>query len=492
MIHAPPVPFRHLSNGACFRYNVSLMKRAELLFAFLLIPFDLLAIFAGFSAAYLLRANVEIPPVIYLWPLTDYLSFIVMTLPLWVIVFAWSGLYDVAHLRLGSGESKRIFVAVSAGMALVVLGIFFTRTIFFSRLIILYAYLLTFLFVRIGRIFLRLLQHYSFRYGSGAYRLMILGGGELAENVIQEIQANSNLGYRVVRVATKKDIPRLRKLFHEHEVDELLITDTTLLPGQLATLVELAEEERVTLKQIPDLYAVRAANVNVGTLGGIPLVEFRKTPLDGWGRIIKRIFDILVSSFALVALSPLLALIALAIKLDSRGPVIYRNRRIGPDGAFPTYKFRSMYVEHSTGEEYGGKAAEEYEDRLIKEKSGREGPIFKILADPRRTRVGRLLERSSLDELPQLFNVIAGTMSLIGPRPHMPKEVSQYEASYKKLLHVKPGITGLAQISGRSDLSTEEEVRLDTFYVENWSPIMDLMILLKTPLALFRRRKTAS
>lgn len=465
------------------------MKRAELLFALLLIPSDLLAIFLAFTTAYLLRANVEIPPVTFLWPLVDYLEFILITLPIWILVFAWSGLYDVAHFRLGNGELKRIFVAVSAGMALVVLGIFFTRTPFFSRLIILYAYLLTFLLVWFGRVILRFLQRHFLRYGTGVYRLMVVGSGELTEHVIRQIQRDANLGYRLVHVATKKDLPRLAKLIREHVVDEILVTDTTLTTEQLARLVDVAEEERVMLKQVPNLYAVKASNVNIGTLAGIPLVEFRKTPLDGWGRITKRIFDIVVASLILFVLSPLMALIALAIKLDSRGPVIYKNKRVGPDGEFPTYKFRSMYVEYSTGEEYGGKAADAYEDKLIKEKSGREGPIFKIVDDPRRTKVGRLLERTSLDELPQLFNVIMGSMSLIGPRPHMRKEVSQYEKSYKKLLHVKPGVTGLAQISGRSDLSTEEEVRLDTFYVENWSPIMDLMILLKTPLAIIRKRR---
>src|SRR3989304_5907953 len=173
------------------------MKRAELLFALLLIPSDLLAIFLAFTTAYLLRANVEIPPVTFLWPLVDYLEFILITLPIWVLVFAWTGLYDVAHLRLGSGELKRIFVAVSAGMALVVLGIFFTRTTFFSRLIILYAYILTLIFVRFGRVLLRYLQQYFLRYGTGVYRLMVVGAGELTEHVIQEIQDDPHLGYRL-------------------------------------------------------------------------------------------------------------------------------------------------------------------------------------------------------------------------------------------------------------------------------------------------------
>jgi exopolysaccharide biosynthesis polyprenyl glycosylphosphotransferase len=468
------------------------MKRADLLFAFLLVPTDLLAIFLAFASAYLLRANVEIPPVTYLWPMADYLEFIAATLPAWVLTFALGGMYEVANLRLGSGEWRRIFVSVSAGIALVVFGIFFTRTTFFSRLIILYAYVLAIFFVFLGRSLLRQLQRYLFRFGTGVYRLMIIGAGELTENVIKEIQQHPNLGYRLVHIATKKDLTRVKKLIHEHQVDEILIADSSLTSPQLLSLVELCEEERIGLKQIPNLFEVKAAHVNIGALAGIPLVEFKKTRLEGWVRIVKRIFDVMASFLLLILFAPLLILIAILIKLDSPGPVIYKNRRVGPDGLFTAYKFRSMYVEYSTGEEYGGKAAEEFENKLVAEMNARQGPIFKIKGDPRRTKIGRILERTSLDELPQLFNVLKGEMSLIGPRPHMPKEVIHYEKAYKKLLHVKPGVTGLAQISGRSDLSTEEEVRLDTYYVENWSPIMDVMILFKTPLALIRRRRTES
>jgi exopolysaccharide biosynthesis polyprenyl glycosylphosphotransferase len=468
------------------------MKRADLLFAFLLLPTDLLAALLGFTVAYLLRANVEIPPVTYLWPIESYLQFILFTLPVWALVFALSGMYDVKSLRSGTGEMRRIFLGVTAGMALVVLGIFFTRTTFFSRLIILYAYLLTLSFVFLGRHLIRALQRYSYQYGTGIYRLMVFGSGGLAESVVRALQQNPQLGYRLVALVTKRDLPRLRELIHQHAVDELLIIDPTLSTAQLSRLVSLSEEERFTLKQVPDLLEVKATQVHVGTLAGIPLVEFKKTKLDGWGRIAKRIFDVALASAGLVLLFPFLLLIAAAIKLDSPGPVIYKNKRVGPTGLFSTYKFRSMYVQYSTGAEYGGQAAEEMENQLIAKKNVREGPIFKIKDDPRRTRVGRFLERTSLDELPQLLNVVLGNMSLIGPRPHMPKEVIHYESAYKKLLHVKPGLTGLAQISGRSDLSTEEEVRLDTYYVENWSPWMDLMILLKTPWALIRRRRTAS
>ncbi len=223
-------------------------------------------------------------------------------------------------------------------------------------------------------------------------------------------------------------------------------------------------------------------------VAGIPFIEIKRTRLEGWGRILKRLFDIIVSSILIVVLSPLLLIIALLVRLDSRGPIIYKNIRVGQRCLFPTFKFRSMRIEYCTGEGYGGQHAEELQQKLIKSNSERVGPVFKVLNDPRRTRIGRLLERSSLDELPQLFNVFLGNMSLVGPRPHMPQEVAGYEKHHHELFSVKPGITGLAQISGRSDLNFEDEARLDFFYIENWSFILDLIILVKTPFAVLARK----
>jgi len=253
-------------------------------------------------------------------------------------------------------------------------------------------------------------------------------------------------------------------------------------------LINFAEEYHLIFKYSPDVFGAHTTNVNVETLAGIPMVEIKRTPLDGWGKVFKRLMDIFVSLIGLALVAPLMLVIAILIKLDSPGPVIYKNTRVSRYGIFKTYKFRSMFVEYSTGEEYGGKKAMAYERELIAKLSERQGPLYKVLRDPRRTRVGRWLERTSLDELPQLLNVLIGNMSLVGPRPHQPREVEKYERHHKKVLEIKPGLTGLAQISGRSDLDFEEEVRLDTFYIENWSLLLDLIIILKTPLAIIKRR----
>jgi lipopolysaccharide/colanic/teichoic acid biosynthesis glycosyltransferase len=181
---------------------------------------------------------------------------------------------------------------------------------------------------------------------------------------------------------------------------------------------------------------------------------------------------------------------ALLVKIDSHGPVLYRNTRIGKEGkSFKLYKFRSMLLQYCTGDEYANETAQEYEKELIKSQNSKSGPIYKIANDPRVTKIGKFIRRWSIDELPQLFNVLGGSMSLVGPRPHQPREVAKYELHHKKLLNIKPGITGMAQISGRSDLTFEEEVKLDTYYIENWSLFLDFSILLRTPGAIIRSRK---
>jgi len=216
----------------------------------------------------------------------------------------------------------------------------------------------------------------------------------------------------------------------------------------------------------------------VETLLGIPLVEVKRTSLEGWGKIVKRAFDFIGSLVLLLFLAIPMGLVAVLIKLNSRGPVFFSRRdngsplqRVGQYGKpFNYFKFRSMVDK-----------CDSWRYTKLKELNFRKGPLVKIKDDPRVTKVGRFIRRFSIDELPELFLVLIGRMSLVGPRPHLPEEVAQYKKEYKRLFLVKPGITGFAQISGRSDLDFDEEARLDMMYIENWSLLYDLIILLKTP-----------
>jgi exopolysaccharide biosynthesis polyprenyl glycosylphosphotransferase len=216
-------------------------------------------------------------------------------------------------------------------------------------------------------------------------------------------------------------------------------------------------------------------------VAGVPVMVIKRTPLDGWGRILKRSFDLLGAAIGIVLLAIPCLVVALLIKIDSAGPVFVRLDRVGEgQRRFRLWKFRSMIRD-----------AEIMKTQLMDKNERSDGPLFKISADPRITRLGRWLRKTSVDELPQLFNVLRGDMSLVGPRPHEPAEVARYEKRHKKLLAIRPGITGMAQISGRSKLPWEEEVRLDTYYIEHWSLGLDLQILLRTPAAVFSVRNAA-
>jgi exopolysaccharide biosynthesis polyprenyl glycosylphosphotransferase len=213
------------------------------------------------------------------------------------------------------------------------------------------------------------------------------------------------------------------------------------------------------------LYEVRATNVEPSTIGRVPIVTYLRTPLDGWGRVFKRVFDLVGSVLGLLVLSPVFLLISIGIKLTSSGPIFFSQKRVTERKTFNCYKFRSMRV-----------GANEQHQELME----RHGVMFKLKEDPRVTRFGAYLRRSSLDELPQLWNVLRGEMSLVGPRPPMVEEVEHYSSWQRRRLHIKPGLTGLWQVSGRSDIPFDEWVRLDLTYIENWSIWLDITILLKT------------
>jgi exopolysaccharide biosynthesis polyprenyl glycosylphosphotransferase len=233
----------------------------------------------------------------------------------------------------------------------------------------------------------------------------------------------------------------------------------------------------VRAQVVPDLFQLTKNQMKVEDLNGIPLISTREVSIRGWNLVVKRIFDTALSLLMLIVGAPVWLLTILAIRIDSPGPIFYTQRRVGRHGKlFNCYKFRSMVV-----------GAEEMQTdfEALNEASG---PLFKLRNDPRRTRVGRFLRRYSLDELPQLVNVLRGEMSLVGPRPNLPEEVNQYQEWHKRRLSVSPGITGLWQVSGRSDLTFDEMVLLDIYYVENWNLFLDMSILLRSVPAVIRAR----
>jgi exopolysaccharide biosynthesis polyprenyl glycosylphosphotransferase len=242
-------------------------------------------------------------------------------------------------------------------------------------------------------------------------------------------------------------------------------------------IIDHCATHAVEFRLVPDFYELSLDRVDVAYLHGVPLIGLREPSLSGVNRLLKRATDLAFASLVLAVLSPLLMLVAIAIKLDSPGPVLFRQLRVGRGGRqFWFYKFRSM------------RADAEAEYWRLQEQNEASGPIFKMKNDPRVTRVGRFIRRTSIDELPQLLNVLQGTMSAVGPRPPLPREVEQYEEWHLRRLSGSPGMTGLWQVSGRSELTFDEMVLLDIWYIENWSLALDLKIALRTiPAVLFEK-----
>lgn len=469
------------------------MKKSELFFAFLLVPVDIIMVILSFVLAYWLRSQQE---VIYIWSFHEYIKFVFLMMPAWVIIFALEGLYSTKNNRKGLDEFTGIFLGVSSGIMLIVVWIFLSGTDFFSRLVVIYAWIISIILVTVGRFLARSVQRYLYRFGIGVHRIIFIGNNQTSYNIIKVIQNNRSLGYKTIglidcnggriRKDSTKDvrilgqIDDLKKIIDQNPTDEIFLTDTTLSEKKVSEIMDFCEEERIAFQQAPNLFEVKTSRTEITTLAGVPVVKFRRTPLDGWGKIIKRIMDMLGSFLLLIILSPVFLVVAIIIKLTSPGPVLFKQKRVKENGELFTFlKFRSMKIDYCTGEEYGGKKAALILKKLAA-KNEADGPVFKIKNDPRVTPFGRFIRKYSFDELPQFWNVLLGDMSLVGPRPPLPEEVKHYTKFQRKRLAIKPGISGLWQVSGRSDVDFNDWVKLDIYYIENWSLGLDIKILVRT------------
>lgn len=441
------------------------MKKSELFFTFLLIPIDIVMILLAFILAYKLRLNFEQVPAIYVQPFWEYFKFFLMLVPGWIIVFVLIGLYSVSERKTVWHEFGKIIVGVTASIALVIAWIFLTRTFFFSRLIIGFSWGMAIFTIAFGRYLIRLIQWNCYRFNIGVHKVYVLGSNGLVKSVVDEIKKNKRLGYQLIKVIDREGIEKLDTIIKNNPCDDIIVADSSISEKEISKVMEYCYQNRIGFKIMPNLLLVRSSNVDIQSLAGFPIMEFRRTPLDGWGKIIKRTFDLFFSSLFIILASPLMLIIAILIKLTSRGPILYTPERVGLEKNFIMYKFRTMH---------------EDAPKLHAEYIKKYGNMFKLKNDPRVTTFGKILRKTSLDELPQFFNVFKGDMSLIGPRPPMPEEVVHYNSFQKKRLGVKPGITGLWQVSGRSELTFDEWVRLDSYYIENWSLWLDFQIFLKT------------
>jgi exopolysaccharide biosynthesis polyprenyl glycosylphosphotransferase len=469
------------------------MKKTESFFSALFVPLDFLTIvLAGISAYYLRFSDIseDIRPVIFSLPFRSYLISVLVVAVLWIVIFILVGVYQIRDARRIAQEIQKIILAASAGLAAVAIIIFFQRELFDSRFIVLAGWLLAMVYLSLSHVLVRALQRWLFKFGYGVHMVILVGDSQTTDNLLSEFASNRGSGFEVIKRVRNFSLDTAQELaefIKDKEVDEIIHCDPNLTKAETLRLYDFANDNHLTYKYVADLLEVKVLRTEVQEIIGIPVVEVKRTTLEGWGKIMKRMFDVLVSGILILLFSPILLLAVLAIIIDSKGPILFSRRddgsfvtRVGQGGTpFRYFKFRTM-IPNSDSMRY-----KELADRNIRS----DGPMVKIKDDPRVTRVGRLLRRWSVDELPELFLVFMGRMSLVGPRPHLPEEVAKYENYHRKTLTVKPGITGLAQVSGRSDLLFEEEAKLDIYYIENWSLLLDISIMLRTPWAVLKHRQ---
>lgn len=456
------------------------MKKSEIIFGALLVPVDFVMIFIAGIFAYFLRTSpllIEWRPVLFNLnlPFSRFLIILLVADFFTLIVFALSGLYKIKASRRLFEEFSQVAINVSAAVLAIIVYIFLKGGGFESRFIVLATWLISILLVFTGRFFVKKVQRYLVgRYNIGIHNVLVIGGDGMSENIIKEIHRQPGLGYRIVRHFPKLEIEKIKRAIKNPSVGMVILASPNYERKEILDLLDFCDEHRIGFKFIPNLFQTLTTNIEIDTFGGVPLIEIKKTPLDGWGKIIKRAVDILGSAIGLILFSLPFLLIGIIIKLDSPGPVFVKLKRVSQGKEFYLYKFRSMV-----------KNAEELKKKYLEHNERKEGPLFKMKHDPRITRFGKILRKTRLDELPQLINAWKGEISLVGPRPHQPDEVAKYAKHHKRVLFIKSGMTGLAQISGSSNLSFEEEVKLDTYYIENWSLKKDIYILLKTILVIF-------
>lgn len=406
-----------------------------------------------------------------------------------LIAFWLQGLYRLRSTGTWFKQFWMISTATTAAFAVFSAYdyIFRSSDIFVSqnRALVIFTWAAVIVVVSLARAVVSFVLSLLYKRGIGLTNLLVVGSGRLGKLMMQQITASPYLGYRVVGFIHDMDGPpsdfgrfkvlgtmrELDSVIRGHHISEVIIALPSHQHPQIMRAVRVCERAGADFKLVPDLYELSLSRIDVDAVEGIPLIGLKRNLTSSWQYRIKRLIDIVGALLVLLLTAPIWLLTALAIKLDSSGPVFYRAARLGYRGhPFDMLKFRSMHVN-----------ADQMLDSLkAYAPSEDERGKFKLKNDPRRTRVGRFIRRTSIDELPQLLNVLSGDMSLVGPRPPIREEYDNYEDWEKARLEMPPGITGLWQVRGRSEIVFDEMVLMDLYYIENWSLRLDLQILLST------------
>ncbi len=417
-------------------------------------------------------------------PYSVYLPMVAVLTILLVLLNRREGAYDVRKGRAFFDDLYGVINSTTTAIMLMVVLVFFYRRLFYSRLIFIYAGILILVLLRLARLVRNVALARIRAAGQGVDRVVIIGAGEVGRTVMRNLLAQPELGYRVVGfldddpAKSSSDIGPIRALgtlddlpqaIQANSIDQVIITLPWQYHRKVIRLVIEAEHAGVRARVVPDLFQLSLGGVDVEAINGIPLIGIKESALTGFNRILKRIVDVVIAGLPWWFFRQCGRWLHWPSNSIRPVPFSFARSASGSEGKpFTLLKFRSMTVD-----------AEEQLDKL-REQNEAAGPIFKMKDDPRRTRVGRFIRRTSIDELPQFINVLRGDMSMVGPRPGLASEVAEYQDWQRKRLEVQPGVTGLWQVSGRSELTFDEMVMLDIYYGENWSLGMDLRIIIRT------------
>ncbi|HSD47670.1 MAG TPA: sugar transferase [Pyrinomonadaceae bacterium] len=481
----------------------------------LLVVADALAAAGSFIFAFYLREGVSAFASVgsFGWSpqFAPYGALVLFVVGIRLLSFRYCDLYRLRGEFSLVDDGIRIFKATAIGSLLIVAAAFLYRGGFefrafsYARGVFVADFFLVLVTMLVIRFVMRSAQSFARSRKINLIPTLVVGRGPEAALFIREMRERPSLGYRVIGVVDThaaelepignyEGVPVIARLeglpdaIRDSGANEVIIADPQVSGDALfEVMIRCGRRRGVEFRIAPSLFNCLPRKTEIDQIGVLPMIRLFREPLSSSARILKRTFDIATSALAILLLFPLWLLLAILIKLDSRGPIFYTQERVGMDGRlFLLYKFRTMIADADP------ELHREYQRAFI---AGRaeanlgddQRPTYKLLADPRITRVGKVLRRTSLDEVPQLINVLMGDMSIVGPRPPIPYEVEAYELWHRKRLDMKPGLTGLWQVSGRNRLPFEEMVRLDLFYIENWSLLLDLKIILRTGFVMIGR-----
>jgi exopolysaccharide biosynthesis polyprenyl glycosylphosphotransferase len=448
---------------------------------------DIALINVGFALGYWIRYRLQWP-----WPVApendipyqDYIPLEAILTVLLLIVFGLQRVYSRNRGQSWLDEAFGLLSGTATGVMLMIVLTYFVPDLLYSRGLLPLATVTILSMLTASRVLETIVLEQMRKRGIGVKPVLIVGGGEVGRTVMRTIVARPELGYRVVgfvdddpvkgqtdlgRIRALGSIDKLASLVVQENIGMVIITLPWMYQRKILRIVHQCERHQIRAYIVPDMLQITINQVDIEKLGEVPMIGMREEAISHGWRMVKRIVDVILASLVLLLGAPLAILVALAIKLDSPGPVVFSQTRLGErERPFTCFKFRTMR-----------QGAESEKSDLIEQTDG-DKRLFKMKDDPRITQLGRFLRRYRIDEFPQFLNVLRGDMSIVGPRPPVPSEVEHYLEWHRHKLDVPAGITGLSQVSGGSDLTFDEWALLDIWYAENWTFLLDLKIMLKT------------